>query len=294
MNTQPLPGANAGLAGPAAGLAAANTPLRFACSNIAWGAGADEAEVFDLLQCVGITGIELAPTVVWPGWQGATAAAARSYAHALADRGLQIPSLQALLFGCPDALLFGPHGTAHFERQLALCAELGQALGARVAVLGAPRQRQRGGLAPEQAAAQAAAPLRRAAARCADAGMVLAIEPARPEDGGDFLTTTTEVMQFVQDHGGRGLGVHLDAAALFLAGESLPDLGPVSQFAHYQLSEPGLGPFVATRAPQTANLAWLQQQGWPHWCSVEMRSSPLGLRAAGPWPLIQPFLKPAT
>lgn len=267
-----------------------NKPLRFACSNIAWGAGALEGGVFNFLQSVGITGVEIAPTVVWPGWQGATVLAARAYAQALTDRGLQIPSLQALLFGCPAALLFGPNGSTHFEAQLARCAALGQALGARVAVLGAPRQRQRGALSAEQAAEQAAAPLRRAAARFAEAGMVLAIEPARPEDGGDFLTNTTDVMQFVHRHGGPGLGVHLDAAALHLADESLPDLGPLTQFVHYQLSEPGLGDFTAPRAPQAANLAWLQQQGWPHWCSVEMRSSPLGLQAAGPWGLMQPFL----
>lgn len=270
-----------------------NTPLRFACSNIAWGADADEAQVFDFLQSVGITGIELAPSVVWPGWQGATVLAARAYAQALADRGLHIPSMQALLFGCPAAVLFGANGSTHFEAQLARCAALGQALGARVAVLGAPRQRQRGALSTGQAAEQAAAPLRRAAARFADAGMVLAIEPARPEEGGDFLTNTTDVMQFVRSHGGPGLGVHLDAAALHLAGESLPDLGPVAQFAHYQMSEPGLGDFITPRAPQAANLAWLQQQGWPHWCSVEMRSSPLGLPAAGPWALIRSFLQTA-
>ena len=264
--------------------------LRFACSNIAW-SGGDEAAALAFLLGVGVRGIELAPTVVWPGWNNATPAEARDYASRCADRGFSIVSMQALLFGCPHAQLFAEDGGAAFEAQLARCAELGEALGAGAAVLGAPRQRQRGALPPAAAEARAASVLRRAARRFSDAGMVLALEPARPEDGGDFLTTTREVIDFTIAFASPGLGVHLDAAAMYLAGEDLLGLWPLMKgdFSHYQLSEPGLGDFVAPRAPQAANLAFLQSQAWMHWCSVEMRASPLGLAAAGPWSLIRRF-----
>ena len=267
------------------------TPLRFACSNIAW-SGGDEAAALAFLHGAGVRGIELAPTVVWPGWDGATPAAARDYAARCAGLGFEIASMQALLFGCPQALLFADDGGAAFEAQLARCAGLGEALGARAAVLGAPRQRQRGALSTTAAGDRAAPVLKRAARRFADAGMVLALEPARPEDAGDFLVDTREVIAFVQTHAAPGLGVHLDAAAMHLAGEDIADLWPLMRgdFAHYQLSEPGLGDFVAPRAPQAANLAFLQSQAWPHWCSVEMRASPLGLAVAGPWALVERFV----
>jgi D-psicose/D-tagatose/L-ribulose 3-epimerase len=266
-------------------------PLRFACSNIAW-SGGDEAAALAFLHGVGVRGIELAPSVVWPGWDGATPAAARDYAARCAGLGFEIASMQALLFGCPRALLFADDGGAAFEAQLARCAGLGEALGARAAVLGAPKQRQRGALSAEAAADRAAPVLQRAARRFADAGMVLALEPARPEDAGDFLVDTREVIAFVDAHASPGLGVHLDAAAMHLAGEALAATWPLSRhgFVHYQLSEPALGDFVAPRAPQAANLAFLRSQAWPHWCSVEMRASPLGLAAAGPWALIEPYL----
>ncbi len=265
--------------------------LRFACSNIAW-SGGDEAAALAFLRRVGVRGIELAPTVVWPGWDGATPAAARAYRARCADLGFEIASMQALLFGCPQALLFADDGGAAFEQQLAVCASLGEALGARAAVLGAPKQRQRGALSPEAAAERAAPVLQRAARRFADAGLSLALEPARPEDAGDFLVDTREVIAFVDVHAAPGLGVHLDAAAMHLAGEDLATIWPLSRngFVHYQLSEPGLGDFVSPRAPQAANLAFLQSKGWSNQCSVEMRSSPLGLEAAGPWALIEPFL----
>jgi sugar phosphate isomerase/epimerase len=269
--------------------------LRLACSNIAWAnAAPEDIPSAAQLRRWGLTGIELAPTVVWPGWVGATPAAARALAHQLADEGLAIPSMQALLFGCPDAHLFD--APQAFEDQLARCAELGAALGAQVAVLGAPRQRQRGPRPSEQAEAMAAGPLRRAAARFADAGLQLALEPARPEDGGDFLTTTAEVARFVARHGGPGLAVHLDAAALHLAGETLPEVWRSCQglpLAHYQISEPGLGDFSSMQVPQQVNLAWLADHGWSHWCAVEMRPSPLGLQAGGPWAWLPRWSAPA-
>lgn len=262
--------------------------LRFACSNLAWadrqpGQGPSAAE----LRAWHVSGIELAPTVQWPRWQGATADAARALAAQWLAEGIAIPSMQALLFDCPEAQLF--QRPLAFEAQLALCAELGQALGAQVAVLGAPKQRQRGDLALAKAIDAAAGPLRRAAARFADAGMQLALEPARPEHGGDFLTTTAEVVAFVRDLRASGLAVHLDAAALFSAGETLSDVWPGKgdvPFAHYQLSEPDLGDFSNPRAPQAGNLAWLARHGWSGWCSVEMRPSPLGLGSGGPWALL--------
>ena len=269
--------------------------LRFACSNLAWadrppGQGPSAAE----LRGWHVSGIELAPTVQWPRWEGATAAAARELSAQWGSEGVAIPSMQALLFDCPQAQLFlSPQA---FEVQLARCADLGQALGSRVAVLGAPKQRQRGDLSQAQAIEAAAGPLRRAAARFADAGIQLALEPARPEHGGDFLTSTAEVIAFVRDVQAPGLAVHLDAAALHSAGETLPEVWPgVSDvpFAHYQLSEPDLGDFSNPCAPQAGNLAWLARHGWSGWCSVEMRPSPLGLAQGGPWALLAHWARPA-
>lgn len=270
--------------------------LRFACSNLAWadrtpGEGPMPAE----LKAWHITGIELAPTVQWPRWQGATPEAARALAAQWAAQGVAIPSMQALLFDCPEAQLF--QQPQAFEAQLARCADLGQALGARVAVLGAPKQRQRGDLSQSQAIDAAAGPLRRAAARFADAGMQLALEPARPEHGGDFLISTAEVIAFVRDLQAPGLAVHLDAAAMYSAGETLSDVWPGESdvpFAHYQLSEPDLGDFSSPRAPQAGNLAWLARHGWSGWCSVEMRPSPLGLAKGGPWALLAHWAAAAT
>lgn len=83
--------------------------MRLAVSNIAW-QPADQAAILPLLRDRGVTGIEVAPTKLWPDWQGATPAAAAAYRERLADQGFAVPALQAILFGKPDCTLFDPAG----------------------------------------------------------------------------------------------------------------------------------------------------------------------------------------
>src|SRR5262249_10878834 len=116
---------------------------RFAFSNIAWRPHDDPA-IFALLRAHGVTGIEVAPTVVWPTWPAMNAADAADYRRFLSDQGFEVPALQALLYGCPQARLFDDHDGAPLLEHLALVAQIAEALGARVGVLGAPSQRDRG------------------------------------------------------------------------------------------------------------------------------------------------------
>lgn len=276
-------------------------PLRFSCSNIAW---SDEEEVsaFELLRLHGVTGIEVAPTRIWPHWQGATVNAARVQALRLADAGFEVSSLQALLFEQPAAQLFGADGGAQFEVHLTRIAALGQALGARAAVLGAPRNRQRGALPLPEARARAVPILRRLAQRFEEAGLQLVLEPARPEYGGDFVITTAESHDLVREVDHPGFAVHLDAAAMYSAGEFIETLwsgfGPCLP-GHYQLSEPGLGGFergglwmgpASERVPHQHNLDFLQSVGWTGWCAIEMRRPRHGLAFSGPWALVDEFV----
>ncbi|MEY8878090.1 MAG: sugar phosphate isomerase/epimerase family protein [Leptothrix sp. (in: b-proteobacteria)] len=267
------------------------TALRFACSNLAW-ADDEEAAVFAQLHRHGVTGIEVAPTRLWPDWHGADPAAARLAAQRHADAGFQVASMQALLFGQPQAQLFGADGGAAFEAHLSRVAAIGEALGATAAVLGAPRNRQRAGLGVESAREQAVPILRRLAQRYQEAGVTLALEPARPEYGGDFVVNTAEALALVEQVGHPGLAVHLDAAAMHAAGEAIEQLWPrfgARRPAHYQLSEPGLAGFADSVVPQRHNLRFLQSVGWTGWCSVEMLRPPTGLIAEpdqAPWAIL--------
>src|SRR3546814_559040 len=94
--------------------------MRIAVSNIAWDAASDDA-VLGLLPGLGVDAVEVAPTRLWPDWNGATAAGAAIALRDLQNRHLTCSSMQALLFGRPDLRLFGTVAErealiAHLER----------------------------------------------------------------------------------------------------------------------------------------------------------------------------------
>jgi sugar phosphate isomerase/epimerase len=261
--------------------------LKFAFSNIAW-TPHDAPGVFALLRSHGVAGIEVAPTKVWPDWRGATPAAAAEYRRRLDGEGFAVPALQAVLFGKPGARLFDATGEAALDAHLADVAALAGALGAKVVVLGAPGQRDRGALAPDAAHAHAAGFFRRVAPAFADRGACLCVEPNPPRYGCNFVTTSAEGARLVRDVGHPGFGLHLDAAGMFLVGERLADawdeVGALVR--HYHISEPDLGGFTAPQVPHADNLRLLRERGYGGWCSVEMREPAAGLAAAGPWAFV--------
>ena len=101
----------------------------------------------DVLRAHGITGIEVAPTKVWPKPLDATDAETVVYRRWWEDRGFRIVAAQSLLFGRPDLTVFGP---PEIYRQtldylggiVRLCARLG----AEALVFGSPKNRRRGDL----------------------------------------------------------------------------------------------------------------------------------------------------
>lgn len=262
--------------------------MRFAFSNLAW-TPHDNSEVLSLLRAEGIAGIEVAPTRVWPDWEGATPAAAEHYGRRLRNLGFEVPALQAVLFNRPEARLFDPEGAPLLVSHLTLVAELAGALGAKAVVLGAPRQRDRGTLSKEEAFGRAAEVLHHLAQTYAACGTCLCIEPNPRRYASNFIINAVEGIELVRLVSHRGFGLHLDAAAMFLEGDELatlwPDAAPLLR--HFHLSEPDLGDFCHPQVPHEANLTVLASNGYAGWCSVEMRVPAQPLSVAGPWQVLR-------
>lgn len=263
--------------------------MKLAFSNIAW-TPHDQPQVLELLQRHGVGGIEVAPTKVWPDWQGATPQAAMRYGNQMRESGFEIPALQAVLFGRPEARLFDADGETALISHLTHVAELAASMGARNVVLGAPKQRQRGDLPFDDAIERAAAVLHDIAELFDACGTSLCIEPNPRRYACDFIVNADEGAELVRRVGHRGFGLHLDAAAMFLEGDDLPDVwrrvGPLVR--HFHISEPDLGDFTSPQVPHAANLQFLRQVGYDGWCSVEMREPLESLAIAGPWAVIGP------
>ena len=254
--------------------------MKLAVSNIAWSAY-EHAEILAALPGLGMEGVEIAPTMLWPGWEGATPAAARIARTQLADAGLAIPALQSILFAQPDLHVFGDDASrtalrAHIARVAALAA----ALGAGVMVFGSPRNRLRGDLAPEAAMAQAIKLFRDLGAICHNAGTTLGIEANPEQYGGDFLLRWTDAADLVARVDHPGIVLHLDTACTALAGDDpvAAATACASRVRHFHVSAPHLAPVDETSAiahPAIADA--LRHGGYTGWVSIEMRRTDMPL-----------------
>lgn len=262
--------------------------MKIAFSNIAW-TPHDDPDVLQLLAHHGVGGIEIAPTAVWPGWKDATPANASRYGRWLRGLGFEVPALQAVLFDRPDALLFDREGEAALMTHLTLVAELAGALGARAVVFGAPRQRNRGALSMTAAMDRAAEVMHTLARIFAAHDTCLCIEPNPRRYACNFIVNAAEGAELVRRVNHPGFQLHLDAAGMFLEGDSLeaqwPRVGELLR--HFHISEPDLGDFREPKVEHRHNLEVLSSKRYQGWCSVEMRKPALPLAMAGPWNLLR-------
>jgi D-psicose/D-tagatose/L-ribulose 3-epimerase len=246
--------------------------MRFAFSNIGLKDPQDSAAL-DALRAAGFTGIEVAPTKLWPGWEGATPEAAAAHRTWLAARGFEVPSLQAVLFGRPDLKLFGEESAQRaLVEHLTFVADLAAAFGAKAIVLGAPKNRDRGVLSPAAAIDVAVPLLREIGNAYAKRNTCLCIEPNPPQYACNFVTTAVEGRALVDAVASAGFGLHLDAAGLYLAGDDpeveLPRAAPTLR--HFHVSEPNLGGFAAPVVDHARMLRLLVDGGYRYWTSVEV------------------------
>jgi D-psicose/D-tagatose/L-ribulose 3-epimerase len=247
--------------------------MRLAASNIAWPADA-EKEAFATLKHYGVDAIEVAPTRVWPEWQGATLTAARDYRHRVETDGLKISSLQAILFQKPELRLFG----SDQEREslllhLRYCADLAAELGATSVVFGAPKNRDRGTLSESDALDQATDFFSRLAPYYAARATQVVFEANPVSYSCNFVTESSTAARLVRAVGADGFALHLDTACMCLGGENAVCAIPAAAdiLRHFHASEPNLGDFANPSIDHRSAAIALAQSGYQGYVALEMR-----------------------
>ena len=196
------------------------------------------------------------------------------------ERGIQVVALQALLYGHPELVLFGPsERRADMLQHLTGMMDIAAALGAGPLVFGSPRNRAVGGVPPDLATRAATKFFREAGARAAERGVALCVEPNPTGYGCDFITTVAEAVALVRDVANPGFGLHVDAGALALNGEPIGATiaGAAAAIRHFHASEPFLAPLGSGTTDHQACAAALRACRYDGWVSLEMRQPPDGL-----------------
>ena len=251
--------------------------MKLAISNIAWNTY-EEAAALAAAREHGLTGIEVAPTKLWPEWRGASPAAAEEYARKLANEGFEIPALQSLLYATDGLELFAsPEARRATLSHLEFVADLAVSFGARVLVFGSPKNRIRGAMAIADATQVAAEFFAQAGEICHERGVVLGIEMSPADYKCDFLNQSEDTVAFVRQVAHPGIQFHCDAAAMRLIFEDpesvINDAGNL--LAHFHASEPFLADFSSPEGNHAVAAAALHDGGYDGWVSIEMvRSEP--------------------
>lgn len=252
--------------------------MNVAISNIAWRRD-EEGAAAELLHGLGVRGVEVAPSKIGPAPAELTNDEIARYRESWNELGIEIVSMQALLFGQERLSLFeSAEQRSEMQRYLAKIVRLGGALRARALVFGSPKNRRKGSLSDAQAR-DVAVPFFRALGEVAsDAGTCLCIEPNPPVYGCDWITSAAAAMDLVDEVDRTGFGLHVDAAALHMAGEGPDTIRRAgANIRHFHASEPDLAAVRAGTAVDHAGFASaLRACAYPRWVSIEMREQPAG------------------
>ncbi len=259
--------------------------MQFAVSNIAW-ATSDRIAAYARLARTGFSGLEIAPGLFFAESEDVFAPTEVECAAALGEisaHGLNLVSMQSLLFGVPGADLFGDADRqAAFSRGLERTIILAARLEIPNLVMGSPKQRIRPERMDPRTAMDRALeifiPLADAAAA---AGTRIAMECNPVEYGTNFLTTPDDTLAFVRYAAHPAISLNFDVGAAHLTQtfnqvENLLETA-ADVISHVHISEPFLAPAPADPAGAGRVLRTLREIGYDRAVSIEMRRPEDGL-----------------
>jgi len=263
--------------------------MKFSCSNIAWTTEQEHISL-GILKKYNITGIEVAPTIVWPNWENATVDNAILYKKTLSDQGFEIPAMQAIMFGKNVTSIFDKNEQKKILSHLAMVSDLAGALGAKSVVFGSPKLRNTN-LSIDNAINEVLPFFNKIAGYFNNNGSCFCIEPCGEIYGSNFITSAHQAAILSKEVNHSGFGIHIDSAALYEAEEIIDDVWDdiKNDVKHYHISEPNLNNFHNSNIPHLHNLNWLQEHDYQGWCSVEMKNSSIPFTSRGPWDTISKF-----
>lgn len=243
--------------------------IRLAASNIGWTAGDDE-RVWGLMKRLGYTGLEIAPTRVFPERPYDHLNGAALFAGVMYQKyGFVIPSMQSIWYG-QEGNIFEPEQAKTLEEYTVQALGFAQSCRCPSLVFGCPRNRA---VPAGHSEAEAEGFFARLACQAAQQGAVIALEANPPVYNTNYLNTTRQALALVKKLALPGLAVNLDVGAMLYNGEQVADLANSLQYvSHIHISEPGLAPIE--RRPLHRQLALLLGAvGYKGFVSVEMKTS---------------------
>ncbi len=250
--------------------------VKLSISNIAW-PYAEEEFFLKHIRNWGCSGVEIAPSRIWPEPAESSRKERRLYKSSVLKYDLEITALQALLYNRPDLGLFRSSEieSKTIEYLKRLC-QLASDLEAQILVFGSPANRKRGNILLKEAFERAAIFFSKIAPTAKNLGIYLCIEPLRPQET-DFITTSYEGLRLVEMVNIIGFGLHLDGKAVVEEGGNLINKFKTAmpKLKHFHINDPNLIEVNRTGLVDHFSLGEaLRKAGYDRYVSIEMRTTP--------------------
>jgi D-psicose/D-tagatose/L-ribulose 3-epimerase len=216
--------------------------MKLAISNLTWEYNEDD-DVKDILLELSISGVEMALTKVWDNPLVAKDNDVYSYREYWESCGIDVVSIQSLLYGRPDLVIFQDKTKRQESLEyLSKVIEIGAKLGAKVFVFGSPKNRLVGNMNYTKSMDIAIEFFNKVGEIAANYSTTFCIEPNPKVYGCDFITTTEEGIKLIREVDHSGFQLHLDAAGMTLSEEDIEVSveAAAPYLKHFHISEPHL------------------------------------------------------
>lgn len=241
--------------------------MKLSVSNIAWTAEED-ASAYALMKQYGFTGLEIAPTRIFPEDPYEDTVRSRAWRQELEETyGFLIPSMQSIWYGRKERI-FGSEKERDILRSYTRKAiDFAESMDCKNLVFGCPANRS----LPEGAEDGAAVGFFRALGEYARAhGTVIGMEANPPIYHTNYINDTRSAFSLIERVASPGFLLNLDVGTMLENGEETGLLsGRVHLIRHVHISEPGLAP-VRPRGLHRELAELLKAEGYQGFVSIEM------------------------
>lgn len=214
--------------------------MKLAISNIAWDQKNDK-EIYCYMRQLGIEGLEIAPTRVFPDNPYERLEEAKIWKRDLAlNYGFEIPSMQSIWYGRQEKL-FGNNE----ERQILIdytkkAIDFAEAIGCKNLVFGCPKNRN---VSDGQNSLQAVPFFKEIGDYAYLHHTVIGMEANPTIYNTNYINDTVAAIDLIKQINSKGFLLNLDLGTMIQNKEEIKELeGNVSLINHVHISEPGLKP----------------------------------------------------
>ena len=212
--------------------------MRLSISNIGW-AEENDVAVYTMMKNYGFTGLEIAPTRIFPEQPYNKLDDAREWADKLkAENGFVVPSMQSIWYGRTEKLFGTDEERSALIDYTKKAIDFAETVGCKNLVFGCPRNRSIPDGADERITIKF---FKEIGDYAAEHGTVIGMEANPPIYNTNYINDTVSALELIEKVESEGFKLNLDVGTMVENGEDVNVLKRREKYInHVHISEPDL------------------------------------------------------